>query len=85
MENARIIRNVLEKQGISCIGGDNSPYIWARFPGQDSWDVFARILEKYRVITTPGSGFGPSGQSFIRFSAFGHRADIEEACARLEK
>jgi LL-diaminopimelate aminotransferase len=45
--------------------------------------VFNEILEKCQVVTTPGSGFGPAGQSFIRFSAFGHRADVEEACGRL--
>jgi LL-diaminopimelate aminotransferase len=85
LENAKLIRSVLQSLGISCIGGDNSPYIWARFPGRDSWDVFNEILEKCRVVTTPGSGFGPAGQSFIRFSAFGHRADVEEACGRLDR
>jgi LL-diaminopimelate aminotransferase len=83
--NAQLIRKTLEKHGISCVGGDNSPYIWARFPGKDSWEVFSRILERCQVITTPGSGFGPAGQSFIRFSAFGHRSDVEEACTRLER
>jgi LL-diaminopimelate aminotransferase len=83
--NAKLIRGALQNLGISCIGGDNSPYIWARFPGQDSWEVFAEILDKCRVVTTPGSGFGPGGESFIRFSAFGHRADVEEACARLSR
>jgi LL-diaminopimelate aminotransferase len=83
--NARLIRSALRALGISCVGGDNSPYIWARFPGRDSWEVFAEILDKCRVVTTPGSGFGPAGQSFIRFSAFGHRADVEEACGRLER
>ncbi|MDR2313663.1 MAG: LL-diaminopimelate aminotransferase [Spirochaetaceae bacterium] len=85
LENAACIRTVLEGLGVSCVGGDNSPYIWARFPGRDSWDVFAEILETCRVLTTPGAGFGPSGQSFIRFSAFGHRQDVEEACRRLGK
>jgi len=83
LENAALIRGALSKLGISCVGGDNSPYIWARFPGRDSWDVFERILETCRVVTTPGSGFGPSGQSFVRFSAFGRRANVEEACRRL--
>jgi LL-diaminopimelate aminotransferase len=81
--NAKLIRDALQKLGIYCIGGDNSPYVWARFPGRDSWEVFAEILEKCQVVTTPGAGFGPAGQSFIRFSAFGHRADVEEACRRL--
>jgi LL-diaminopimelate aminotransferase len=83
--NAALIRAALQALGISCVGGDNSPYIWARFPGRDSWEVFAEILEKFRIVTTPGAGFGPAGQSFIRFSAFGHRADVEEACKRLAK
>jgi LL-diaminopimelate aminotransferase len=83
--NAQLIRNTLIALGISCVGGDNSPYIWAHFPGRDSWDVFAEILEKCEVVTTPGSGFGPAGNSFIRFSAFGHRADVEEACSRLAR
>jgi LL-diaminopimelate aminotransferase len=83
--NAKLIRGALEKLGISCVGGDNSPYIWARFPGRDSWEIFSEILEKCQVVTTPGAGFGPAGQSFIRFSAFGHRADVEEACERLLK
>ena len=85
LDNARLIRKALEKLGISCVGGDNSPYIWACFPGRDSWEVFSEILERCQVVTTPGAGFGPAGQSFIRFSAFGHRADVEEACARLER
>jgi LL-diaminopimelate aminotransferase len=83
--NARLIRSVLQKLGIHCVGGDDSPYIWAHFPGRDSWEVFSEILEKCQVVTTPGSGFGPAGQGFIRFSAFGHRIDVEEACARLER
>ncbi|GHV79449.1 LL-diaminopimelate aminotransferase [Spirochaetia bacterium] len=85
LENAALIRQTLQGLYISCIGGDNSPYIWAYFPVRDSWEVFAEILEKCQVVTTPGAGFGPAGQSFIRFSAFGHRGDVEEACGRLSK
>ncbi|MDR1575372.1 MAG: LL-diaminopimelate aminotransferase [Treponema sp.] len=81
--NAKLIRGALRRLEISCVGGDNSPYIWAHFPGRDSWDVFSEILEKCQVVCTPGAGFGPTGQDFIRFSAFGHRADVEEACTRL--
>ncbi|MCX7655201.1 MAG: LL-diaminopimelate aminotransferase [Treponemataceae bacterium] len=85
LENARHIRRTLTEMGISCVGGDNSPYIWAHFPGRDSWDVFSQIMEQCWVICTPGSGFGPAGESFIRFSAFGHREDVEEACRRLRR
>jgi len=45
--------------------------------------VFAEVLEGANVVTTPGSGFGPAGEGFLRFSSFGHRQDVEEACRRL--
>jgi len=83
--NAKLIREALKSLGIESVGGDNSPYIWAYFPGKDSWEVFSQILEKCQVVTTPGAGFGPAGNGYIRFSAFGHRADVEEACQRLKK
>ncbi|MDR2476395.1 MAG: LL-diaminopimelate aminotransferase [Treponema sp.] len=81
--NAALIRETLQGLGVECVGGENSPYIWAHFPGRDSWEVFSEILDKCQVVTTPGAGFGPAGASFIRFSAFGHRADVEDACRRL--
>jgi len=82
--NARLIRDALHSLGIETTGGDNSPYIWAYFPDRDSWEVFSQILEKCQVVTTPGAGFGPAGNGYIRFSAFGHRADVQEACQRLK-
>lgn len=47
--------------------------MWVGFPGKPSWDVFAEILEKCNIVTTPGSGFGPAGEGFVRASAFGSR------------
>jgi len=82
-ENARLIKETLDELGIENHGGKNSPYLWARFPGKKSWDVFSEILNEAFVVTTPGSGFGPAGEGFIRFSAFGHREDVEEAVERL--
>ena len=51
--------------------------------GQKSWDVFAEILQKCNIVTTPGSGFGPGGEGFVRASAFGHRESILEAAQRF--
>ncbi len=90
LENGRLIKKTLEgenfkKAGVTAYFTGNGPYVWAKFPGKKSWDVFDTILDKCHVVTTPGSGFGPAGESFIRFSSFGHRADIEEACRRLSE
>lgn len=85
LENARIIEKTVRKwKNAEVFFTGNSPYLWIRFAGRKSWDIFDSILDKCRVVTTPGSGFGPAGESFIRISAFGHRADVEEACRRME-
>lgn len=89
LENASLIREALESENFKAMGvrvysGGNAPYVWAQFPGKDSWEVFDAILSQCHVVTTPGVGFGPSGESFIRFSSFGHRESVEEACKRLK-
>ncbi|CAM6118978.1 unnamed protein product [Calypogeia fissa] len=84
-ENTQIIVDALTSVGLKTYGGKNAPYVWVHFPGKSSWDVFAEILEKTHVVTTPGSGFGPAGEGFVRVSAFGHRENILEAADRLKK
>ncbi|RLN15587.1 hypothetical protein C2845_PM02G34620 [Panicum miliaceum] len=83
-ENARVLVDTFASLG-KVYGGADSPYVWVRFPGRRSWDVFAEILEKTHVITVPGSGFGPGGEGFVRVSAFNSRDRVLEAAARLRK
>ncbi|EEF40252.1 Transaminase mtnE, putative [Ricinus communis] len=84
-ENADIIMDTFNSLGFNVYGGKNAPYVWVHFPGRSSWDVFSEILEKTHVVTTPGSGFGPGGEGFIRVSAFGHRDNVLEACRRFKQ
>lgn len=84
-ENTEIIVDTFTSLGFNVYGGKNAPYVWVHFPGRSSWDVFAEILEKTHVVTTPGSGFGPGGEGFVRVSAFGHRGNILEASKRLKQ
>ena len=85
LENARIIREALVESGHAVFGGVHAPYLWVRFKGKNSWETFQQFLDQYHLITTPGSGFGPAGDEFLRFSAFGHRDHILEATLRLNK
>ena len=84
-ENTNIIVDTFKSLGFNVYGGTNAPYVWVHFPGRSSWDVFGEILEKTHVVTTPGSGFGPGGEGFVRVSAFGHRENILEACRRFKQ
>lgn len=83
LENAKILRESLGQYEV--FGGVNAPYLWVRFPGRKSWDVFQSFLDHFHLVTTPGSGFGPQGEGFIRLTAFGSRRHILEAAERLQK
>lgn len=86
MENARIIRHSLEAAGLTVYGGVNAPYIWAKTPdGIGSWEYFDYLLKEKNIVCTPGAGFGPAGEGFVRFSAFGIRENTIRAMKRLEK
>lgn len=78
LENGRIIKEGVKKLGLKAYGG--TPYIWMETPGgMDSWEFFDKLLEEALVVGTPGAGFGPSGEGFLRLSPFGHRENIKKA------
>ncbi|HEY3283737.1 MAG TPA: LL-diaminopimelate aminotransferase [Armatimonadota bacterium] len=84
MGNAQVIREGLAKLGLQVYGGANAPYIWVKTPaGLDSWGFFDKLLKEAEVVGTPGSGFGPSGEGYLRLTAFGTRANCEEAVLRI--
>lgn len=84
--NARTIKEGLAAAGLEVYGADNSPYVWCRTPnGASSWDFFNRLLEEANVITTPGAGFGPAGEGYIRLTAFGDAEDTKEAVERIKR
>lgn len=84
-ENARIIREGLESIGLTVFGGVDAPYIWLKAPaGMTSWDFFELLLEKVHIVSTPGSGFGPSGEGYLRLTAFGSRENTLRAIERIK-
>jgi len=86
MENARIIGEGLKKVGLTVYGGVNSPYIWAKTPNNmPSWAFFDLLLDTCHVVVTPGSGFGPAGEGFVRVSSYGHRENVIKAMASIEE
>jgi LL-diaminopimelate aminotransferase len=82
MTNAELIRQAMQTLGYTCIGGENSPYIWVS-TGKDSWAFFDMLLEKAGVVCTPGAGFGTRGESYIRISAFNSRENVTAAMSRI--
>ncbi len=86
MENAQILSNALRDLGYVVYGGVNAPYVWVKTKGnKKSWELFDFFLNEVSVVGTPGSGFGPSGEGYFRFSAFGRKEKVEEAMKRIKE
>lgn len=84
LENARILREGLTRAGYQVVGGVNSPYLWIKTPGDmTSWEFFDYLLERFHIVGTPGSGFGPSGEGYFRLTAFNSRENTLKAIERL--
>lgn len=84
--NAAILAKPLKKHGIFFTGGENSPYLFARCPGNaGSWDFFGHLLDTAGIVCTPGSGFGECGEGWFRLSAFGKRKTVTAAAERLDR
>ena len=85
MQNAAKMRSTLAKLGFQVYGGVNAPYIWMKTPeGMGSWQFFDELLYGANVVCTPGVGFGPSGEGYVRFTAFGSHESTAEALRRIE-
>ncbi len=76
---------------LSRIGMKTSPpraslYIWAKIPdGYTSIEFATRLLDEALVVVTPGIGYGPSGEGYIRISLTTPDDRLEEGLSRLQK
>ena len=86
MQNAHRLLEGLQQLGFECYGGRNAPYIWMKTPeGSSSWQFFEALLYGAQVVCTPGVGFGPSGEGYVRFTAFGSHETTEKALERISR
>lgn len=85
MENARLMRATLQNLGYKVYGGKDAPYLWVRTPdGTTSWGFFNAMLQRAHVVCTPGVGFGPAGEGYVRLTAFGQHDSTEKALERIK-
>lgn len=84
MQNAKLMCETLTQMGFTVYGGTDAPYIWVKTPkGMTSWEFFDWMLHSAHVVCTPGAGFGPSGEGYVRLTAFGTHENTEKALRRI--
>ena len=86
MQNASHTKEALTAIGLHVYGGNDAPYLWVQTPGgMTSWRFFEQMLYNAHVVCTPGVGFGPSGEGYVRLTAFGSHKRTEEALERIAR
>ena len=59
-------------------------YIWAKIPeGGTSAEFAARLIEEQGVVVTPGRGYGPAGEGYIRLSLTLPDDQVDEGVERI--
>jgi LL-diaminopimelate aminotransferase len=75
----------LRALGLTCEVPRATFYIWAGVPkGYTSATFTERVLRETGVVITPGSGFGKSGEGYVRFSLTVPGERLREAVERIK-
>ncbi len=79
-----LIVDLLNDIGLQAVPPKASLYIWARVPeGYSSIDFASDLLDKVGVAVTPGTGYGPSGEGYVRLSLTIPDAVLVKGLSRL--
>ena len=75
----------LTKMGLRIRPPRASLYLWARVPNETTSVQFAtRLLDEAGVVVTPGIGYGPSGEGYVRLSLTIPDERLEQGVRRIE-
>ncbi len=81
-----IMAKSLENAGWELTAPDATFYIWAKPPVKTpSIDAVKKLIEEAGIVCTPGSGFGPSGEGYVRFALTKNIERLEEAVKRIKE
>lgn len=86
MRRRDAIVEALQAIGLECNTPQATIYVWAKVPnGYTSAEFAEKLLEQAHVIVTPGSGYGPDGEGYIRISLTTPDDRLLEAVDRIKK
>jgi LL-diaminopimelate aminotransferase len=84
-ERRDLMVEALRALGLECDVPRATFYLWARVPkGYTSVSFTERVLKETGVVITPGSGFGKSGEGYVRFSLTVASERLREAVGRIK-
>jgi len=79
-----LVVDVLNDIGCSVQAPKASLYVWAKVPpGYTSMEFAANLLDQVGVLVIPGTGYGPSGEGYVRLSLTLPDAALVKALSKL--
>ena len=79
-----LVVDMLNNIGLEVTPPKASLYVWAKVPeGYTSIDFTADLLEQVGVVVTPGTGYGQSGEGYIRLSLTLSDAEVVKGLSQL--
>jgi alanine-synthesizing transaminase len=62
-------------------------FVWAKYPaafaGMSSLDFSMKLLEEANVAVSPGSGFGPAGEGYVRMALVENENRLRQALRQI--
>jgi LL-diaminopimelate aminotransferase len=81
-----VLAEALSAAGLEYRLPQASFYFWVKVPrGMSSESFTELLLTKAHIVVTPGSGFGPSGEGYVRFTLCAPEERFTEAGERIIK
>jgi succinyldiaminopimelate transaminase len=80
-----VLLRALENKGIRVAGSQATIYLWLEVPAGESSEELAERLLEHRLIVSPGTFFGPSGEGYWRLALVPTEAECERAAEILER
>jgi len=78
--------SVLNEIGVPAVAPKGALYIWTPIPeGYTSAEYAQKLLDEVNVVVTPGNGYGPGGEGYIRLSLTIADDQIDEGLRRLSQ
>ena len=79
-----LVVDVLNDIGCTAQPPKASLYVWAKVPmGYTSMEFAANLLDQVGVLVIPGTGYGPSGEGYVRLSLTLSDASLVKALSKL--
>jgi LL-diaminopimelate aminotransferase len=85
-ERRKVLTGALDAAGLNYLKTDYTFYVWAKVPqGISSAEFSSKLLDETGVVCTPGNGFGPSGEGYVRFALVQEIPRLTEAASRIAR